>query len=452
MEKIKAGAAKVDITPPLGTIINGDFVNHYARSIHDPLYARSLVLACNGVTVAICVVDICAMKRSLLDEVKLKVLQVTGIPPANILISSTHTHAAGSVESLLLGAADLPYRQQLLAKLVQSIVAAYQLLADARIAFGTVDAPEYVLCRRYQMKDEYQAHNPVTGELDQLKTNPFGVEDAIIGPTSQPDTQLCYIAVKNDKDEWLSILANYSLHYVGDWENDTITADYFGEFSRHLANKLNAPDHFIAVMSNGTSGEINIWDFLNPEKFPRENFKKCALIGEALAEKVFLSLANLEWQTASSLVADQQDLTINIRKPLATALAAAKQSIAKIDFETLHKIDFDALKYLYAREQILLDELPDTIAFPIQAFKIGNMVIGALGGEFFAETGLKLKKELAGLNYFTITLANDYVGYVCPEHEIEKGGYETWLCRTSCLDTSAERNIRTQLLTLIRSL
>jgi neutral ceramidase len=452
MKRIKAGAAQVDITPPLGTIINGDFINHYARSIHDCLYAKSLVLECHGVTMAICVVDICAMKRSLLDEVKLQVQLATGIPPANILISSTHTHAAGSVESLLLGAADLSYRQQLSAKLVQSIVAAYLLLADASIAFGAVDAPEYVLCRRYQMKEGYLAQNPVTGELDQVKTNPFGVEDEIISPTSKPDTQLCYIAVKNNKDEWLSILANYSLHYVGDWENGTISADYFGEFSRALANKLNAPKSFVVMMSNGTSGEINIWDFLNPGKFPKENFKKSALIGDALAEKVFLSLGNLEWQTKSTLVAGQQDLAINIRKPMPTALATAKQLASSIIFEELDKIDFESMKYLYAREQILLHELPDTTEFPIQAFKIGNIVIGALGGEFFAETGLALKKDLAGFNYFTITLANDYVGYVCPEHEIEKGGYETWLCRSSCLDIKAEHTVRTGLLSLIRNL
>lgn len=75
-----------------------------------------------------------------------------------------------------------------------------------------------------------------------------------------------------------------------------------------------------------------------------------------------------------------------------------------------------------------------------------------LGGEFFAQTGLTLKKELVGFNYFTITLANDYVGYVCPEREIEKGGYETWLCRTSCLEINAEHTICTALLFVTSSL
>ncbi len=69
-EKIKAGAAKVDITPPLGTLINGDFITHYATHIHDLLFAKALVLQNNNITIAICVVDICAMRREFLDEVK----------------------------------------------------------------------------------------------------------------------------------------------------------------------------------------------------------------------------------------------------------------------------------------------------------------------------------------------------------------------------------------------
>lgn len=69
------------------------------------------------------------------------------------------------------------------------------------------------------MKESYQAQNPVTGGLDQVKTNPFDVEDEIIGPSSEADPQLCYIAVKNDNDEWESILAIIlcTMWEIGGW-------------------------------------------------------------------------------------------------------------------------------------------------------------------------------------------------------------------------------------------
>jgi neutral ceramidase len=413
------------------------------------MFAKALVLQYEDVTVAICVVDICAMRRELLDEVKKQVHAVTGIHPHNVLLSSTHTHASGSVESLLLGAADLPYRQKLPASIVQSIAQAQQKLCNATVAFGSVDEPEFVLCRRYKMKDGYEARNPVTGESDLVKTNPFGGEDQILEPVSQPDPQMCYVAFKNEEGEWLSLLANYSLHYVGDWQNGTISPDYFGAFSKHLKNKLNANDSFVAMMSNGTSGEINIWDFLNPERFPTENFKKSNFIGEVLAKKVCESVNNLEWKKNAPLSVNYKEVTVETRKPDTVSLDKFREIVSATSFEDLRGIDYSTMQKLYAREQVLLNEYPDTIKFPVQAIKIGNIVIGALGGEFFAETGLALKSESGQYQYFTVTLANDYVGYVCPEHEIQKGGYETWRCRTSYLHLKAEQQIREELCDLI---
>ena len=452
MEKIKAGASQVDITPPLGTLINGDFITHYACRIHKRMYAKALVLQQAGVPVAICIVDICAMRRPLLDEVKKQVQQQTGIPPAQVLIASTHTHAAGSVESLLLGAADLDYRQRLPALIVQAIVQAQQNLQPARIGFGSVDAPEWVLCRRYFMQEGWTALNPVTGKPDKVKTNPFGAEDQILQPASEVDPQLCYLAVKDEQDKWLCVLANYSMHYVGDWPGGTISPDYFGAFSQHIRQKLGAPAGFTGMLGNGTSGEANIWDFRNPSRFPTASFEKSNLIGEALAEKVMRSLSDIDWQTDPGLAVQYQDVRVGIRKPDAEMLAAAREVVAQASYERLEGLDFTTMQTLYARELLLLHEYPESILFPVQAIRIGNIMIGALGGEFFASTGLQLKAKHAGFHYFTVTMANDYAGYVCPELEIERGGYETWLCRTSCLDVGAEALVRERLGVMIEGM
>ena len=41
---LAAGAAALDITPPLGVPLAGSFTARYATGIDDPLYARALVL------------------------------------------------------------------------------------------------------------------------------------------------------------------------------------------------------------------------------------------------------------------------------------------------------------------------------------------------------------------------------------------------------------------------
>ena len=445
-----AGAAQVDITPPLGTLINGDLITHYARTIHDPLYAKALVMQSGEETITIVVVDICAMPKDFLDEIKAVIQQQTGIPFSNMLISSTHTHAAGSIMSLLMGAADLPYRQKLAGLIPQAVQRAVQQLRPAKIGFGRVDAPEHVVCRRFFMKDGYEARNPVTGSLDQVKTNPFGAEASIDRRVSTPDSEVGFLAVRGLDDQWISLLANYSLHYVGDWENGTISADYFGVFSEQLRSKLGAGDDFVGMMSNGTSGEINIWDFLDPARYPAGFFAKSQLIGTHLADKVLAALPEITWQTNPQLSAQYADVPVGVRKPSPTEVEAAKAVVATTNFEQL-TASADDWYLVYAREQVLLNEYPDSIQFPVQALRIGDSLIGALGGEFFAETGLRLKEALAGTPYFTISMANGYIGYVPPAYELDRGGYETWRCRTSFLEATAEETIRSQLLTLLQT-
>lgn len=449
--KLLAGAAKVEITPPLGTIINGDYVMHYARYIHDPLYAKALVLRSGSDNIAIMVVDICAMDKQFLDDVKLDIQKQTGIPATHILISSTHTHAAGSIMSLLLSPADLPYRQKLPGLLTQAVVQAYHNLQEAKIGFGSVEVPEYLRCRRYKMNAAYTPSSPVNGQEDQTKTNPFGLENLIEAPTTQPDPEVGYLAVQSAEGKWISLLANYSLHYVGDWENGTLTADYFGEFASYLQKALSADEGFVGIMSNGTSGEVNIWDFQNSELYPKEHFAKSRLIGSDIARKVALSIKDIHWQSQAELAVRYATVLVAVRKPSLQELSIAQEKVKQINFEK-PTTDEQGLIEIYAREQIMLNEYADNIAFPVQAIRIGKGIIGALGGEFFSETGLSLRKESGIAHYFTITLANDYVGYVPPAHELEKGGYETWRCRTSCLEANAEHMIRTELLKFIQSL
>lgn len=444
-----AGASQMEVTPPLGTLINGDFIAHYAHTIHDPLFAKALVLERAGHVLAIVVVDICAMAREFIDEVKVRIQVETGISPQNILISSTHTHAAGSTEGLLLGAADLAYRRKLPDLIVRTVKQAKSKLVPAKVGFGAVDAPEHVVCRRFFMKEGYSPINPVTGGVDKVKTNPFGDEKHIDRRVSAMDTSVAFMAVQNLDGRWIGLLANYSMHYVGDWENGTISADYFGAFANAFQEETG--EDFVCMMTNGTSGEANIWDFLDPDRYPKEFFAKSKLIGSDLAQRVFRASANLQWDAAPALSVAYSDVEAGVRKPSSFELEAAEKIVAATRYENIAVITADTLRQVYAREQILLNEYPEAIRFPVQLLRIGDGMIGGLGGEFFAETGLWLKTNSPARHYFTVTLANGYVGYVPPAHELDLGGYETWRCRTSHLERDAESRIREKLLGLMRS-
>ena len=445
-----AGAAKVDITPTMGSNVGVDFQTHYARFFHDPLFAKALLIKDEKLTTAIIVVDICIMSSEMMDLIKKKIFIETGIEPKHVLLSSTHTHAAPAVIGLLTCAPDLAYMKILPDLIVTAVKLAISKLKPATIASGHDNVAQHVRCRRYFMKPDFVAKNPITGKADMVKTNPIGAEHLIESPVGATDPGLSFLAVKGLDGQWIAVVGNYSLHYVGDWHVDSISADYFGEFSKQIKNLLHADEEFVGIMSNGTSGDINIWDFMQPDRYPYEDLAKTKIIGNDLAVNIFNQIHKAEWDDNPSLQIEYNEIAVVISKPTASELEAAKKIVQQNDYDTI-TIDESGMRKIYAREQVLLNEYPDISITKVQAIRIGKLVIGALGGEFFAETGLWLKKRMKGQNYFTITFANSYDGYVAPAHEFERGGYETWRARSSYLKAGSEEVIKNELLKLLKN-
>ncbi|MEO9894185.1 hypothetical protein [Aurantibacter sp.] len=446
-----AGVAQTDITPVKGTIIGVDFFSHYARFIHDHLFSKSLVFKQEQTLYALVMVDICIMPSDLLNLVKNKITDKTGIKMEHITLACTHTHGAGNVAGLLGGAVDINYRNLLPDLIVKSVVDALEKMKPAKIASGKASLSGYQLCRRYLMTDGFEANNPVTQKLDKIKTNPFGAENQIISSAAPVDPEVGFLAVKSLDDEWISILGNYNSHYAGDWDVDTITADFYGTFAKYLKKNFGVGDDFVPIMSYGTGADVNTWDFQKPNKFPNVEFAKTEMMGKDLASVIYEQIDSLVWDDSPELKIEYNEVELSIRKPNQEQLQLAENILAKNKFDAL-EIDEHGIAMVYAREQILLNEYPNKHVAALQAVKIGDQIIGALGGEIFTETGLWLKKQLQGKNYFTICLANTYDGYVPPAHEIDKGGYETWRARSSFLEVNAESKIKNALLKIVENI
>ncbi|MBM1105059.1 hypothetical protein JQC67_02800 [Aurantibacter crassamenti] len=442
-----AGAAQTNITPVKGTIIGVDFFSHYARFIHDSLFSKSLVFKQGQTVFAIILVDICIMPSDFLCLVKTKIENKVGIKKENVTLACTHTHGAGNVAGLLGGAVDIAYRSLLPDLIVTSVVDALKKLKPAKIASGSANLTGYQVCRRYLMKDSFKSKNPVSQQWDVIKTNPFGAEDQIVVPAASVDSEVCFLGVKGLDDSWISILGNYSSHYAGDWDVDTITADFYGTFAKHLSNNIGAQNDFVPIMSYGTGADVNTWDFLNPDKFPDKEFAKTEMMGKDLATVIYDEIEKLKWEENAELTIVYDELELNIRKPTKEELKFAANKLAANKFGSL-EVNELGIEMVYAREQLLLNEYPEKHISAVQVVKIGNQLIGGLGGEIFTETGLWLKNKLQGHNYFTICLANTYDGYVPPAHELNNGGYETWRARSSFLDGKAENRIKNKLLEL----
>src|SRR5688572_4346204 len=92
---MRAGAARVDITPPLPVDVLGYVRRPVApRRVIDPLLATGVVLEDGAMTIVIIAADLVNLAPGFAERVRDEVAKAAGCPPAHVLLNSSHTHAA----------------------------------------------------------------------------------------------------------------------------------------------------------------------------------------------------------------------------------------------------------------------------------------------------------------------------------------------------------------------
>ncbi|NOY00849.1 MAG: hypothetical protein GXP30_14130 [Verrucomicrobia bacterium] len=449
----RAGAATSNITPLMGVPLDGTIMQiGPAKDVHDELYARCLVLDDGTTRLAFAVVDNTMISREVYDQAKQLIHEKTGIHIHNICISATHTHSTPrAVVGLKPNSAEhKDYLNFLAIRISDGIRRAVNRLAPAKIAWGSFEEPRYVHNRRRFLKEQFLAANKnpfgIGGEIVSMNAN-ANKADKEAGPT---DPEVSVISVQHADGRPLAVFANYSLHYIGGIPGGTVSADYYGVFADRVQEQLQADRQspaFVAIMSNGTSGDINANALGAPRK-KYERYERMTQVGNDLAEGTVKLIKELEHRSDITLAAAATELELKIRKPNAKRIAWANKTKVAAD----HKGRLSRPQ-IYARETLFLKDYPDTIQVPLQAFRIGDLVVAQSPCETFAETGLAIKKNSSFPGRtFTIELANGYSGYLPSPQQFTWGGYETWPARSSYLEEQAEPKIKTALIDLLKQL
>jgi hypothetical protein len=433
----------MDITPEAFPIsVNGGMSDRQATRANDPLHARCLVLDDGKTKLAVVVVDSCMVPRELMDGAKKRAAAKTGIPVENMLVSATHTHTAPTSTGVFQSDPDAGYVKFLTAKIAEGIEKAHANRVPAEAGWAVVQEPSELHNRRWKMKPGVKNPDPFGRATDRVKMNPGYQNPGLLEPAGPIDPDVSVLSVRTADGKPLALLANYSLHYVGDLP--PLSADYYGVFAGRIGSLIGADEKFVGIMSNGTSGDVNNIDYANPAPLRGQQGDRCRAVAEKVAQAAKKAYDTVKHRHDLTLAAATEELELKVRKPDEAELKRARDILAKAQGRTLKGLD-----EVYARESVLIAEYPDTVKLRLQALRVGELGIAAIPCEVFTEIGLAIKKNSPLKPTFTIELANGYNGYLPTPAQHKLGGYETWRARSSYLEVDASDKITPVVLRLL---
>lgn len=453
--ELRVGAATSNITPALGGPIVGNFATPPATHVHDELLARCLVLDDGRTTLALAICDNLGLPRPVLDEARALVTAELGIPPAHILLASTHTHSATAARpgrDPHDDAIPAAYGRFVARRIADGIRRAWNQRTPALARSGSFDLPGHVFNRRWLFEPGQKPPlNPFGGQ-DQALMNPGVGRPGLREPAGPVDPQVSFVAFSraDDRGYPIAVLANYSLHYVGGVPDGHVSADYFGAFAAQLTRQVgggtNVPidPPFVAILSNGTSGDVNNIDVRRPAA-PLPPYAKIDQVARELADALKDRFPKFRDLGDVTLAAATRELTLQTRRPTDAEADAARAKLAKPeDAPRVHP-----LERVYANRVLELRDAPPTETVLIQALRVGDVGIAAIPFEVFAETGLAIRKASPLRRTFTIELANGSSGYLPTPRQHALGGYETWM-GTNRVEVAASDKIEAAVLDLLR--
>jgi hypothetical protein len=427
---LRAGTAAVDISPTVFPIQLRSGPSDY---VHDPLYVRAIAFENGQGRAVIAVVDAIGVGRETCDEAKAVVAEKTGWKPSEMLVCATHTHSAPKGGDTTPGR--IAYEEKRLGGIVEALTRAVESLEPAKVGFASDEEPSEVYNRRWFLKPGTMDPNPF-GELDRVRTN--APRDKLLKPAGPTDSEVCVVDVRTRRGKALGLIANYALHYVGGIPKVTgedgkivgmASADYFGQFARIMPYRVsgaNPPENFVAMMTNGASGDINNIDFYG-KRAPRAPFEQIRMVATKAADAAWRAVKKIEQYDENPLVAvRQREVTLKYRQTTEAEVERARKllELPRKEREKLHK---RAIQYANNTLRFADPEHPETEDVIVQAIRIGDQAIVSMPFEVLVEIGLDIKEKSPFPRTFLIELANGGYGYLPPPHQHELGGYETWI-------------------------
>ena len=403
---LKAGFARLDITPPLGTSLAGYFNRRFADGILDPIELNALALQEDGKTVVMISVDCLGISAYHHDNLRERVAAAMAISVEQVFIAALHQHTSFCLfEGKNTQTPDDPvYFTFFERKVVDVAQLAVLDLADAALYSAQREVAEPIaFIRRYWMKDGTVA------------TNPGRFNPEVDRPCNDADNTVRLLRFKRACGD--IALVTFSTH--PDVVSGTkLSADWPG-FARRFVERDQKGAH--CILFTGAEGDSNHIDVLNGGGQGYTHSEKMGrLIADAVRDvweqgrahqrtALFTACRRVSIRTRT----DEEELYLHMRafmddynagkleyKPHITELARARRII---------RVHEEAGIYRHV---------------PISVIGIGDVALVGLGGEPFTYYAKAFSALAPDKTVLTVCLANAYEGYLPTKAAFAEGGYE----------------------------
>ncbi len=328
--KLLAGAAKITMTPETD------------EPLHDPIYARSLVLDINGERLALVAVDLAVYTSTNVETACKEKYHI-----AKVILCASHNHTAPSRPRKTPETANLKtfYDNQVI-KVVGSAVSN---MFPARLAAGRRSFPQLGF-KRLIVRDEGHARESWMGDDHYRAINP---ERIPFGPV---DDEVGVIRIEDMKGQPRAVVMNYACHADVVCQSYAISADFPGAAARRVEEAF--PGAY-CLFVNGAAGNVAPLFTVPRRDGPKDPFKTDYAPMERMGELLAIETIKV----AGALRGRPGDTTIKYRDE-------ALQFTGRFD----KKRQFD----VHLTTMMINDDI----------------VIAANAGELFAELGIAWKKQM----------------------------------------------------------
>ena len=356
--RFKAGWAKVELTPPVGTPLGGYGARNGAPStgVHDPLFVKALAVSDGDDTAVIVGADMLVVPDNIADEVRQRVTAATGLSAGSILFNATHTHSGGggAMPGLLPRLFAGPYDPKLPAMAVRAftdaIMKAHAAMKPARLAHGRADAGRFIKNRTR---------------------------------SGDSDGSLRWLVVERDGGD-RCIVARFSAHatILGS-DNMEFSGDYPGYVQRILTAETGAECLFLSG-AVGSMGPANAGE--------GSEFQQCENLARGLVALIRPGLGNPAFRDAVDVAA----IGIPVHFPSYDIRISKTWRLSPVSAE-LAGLDRDAW---------------------VGAVRIGDVILAGLPGDYSGELAIGMAawaEQTHAANLRMNSFCGDYIGYISPD-------------------------------------